>query len=264
VLIALLAAAELLFQYFAGADGDQDADTVYCLAPAHQAGLVNAAADLDLIASDSTTAKVHVDGSVISLPRWKARHPSDFQQACDAYAAPAFSSSGSSSSGSNGIGALLNILLPVAVGALITLMIDARKEDSTRRWAQADALRESWRDYRAVLDAYLQAKPQLNPAALPEDDAIDPPRRDLARKLRFLHLQHRRSKAITELTDELGPAGQFGLGFTDGWPAGNTPEILLTRRRRAEELRKALETFDTGIETVSERLERRAWSLRRQ
>ena len=233
-----------------------DADVVYCLAPAHQAGLVNAAVSLGLAGTRSSPSAMRVSRSAISLDTWRSRDDADFERACDAYAAPAFTSAGSADQGS-GIGALLNVLLPVAAGALFALAIDEIKQGSDRRWAQADALRESWSAFRGMLETYVKERQQLPPDGVPAQSEIDALRRDLITRLRAIHSQHRKSRTVAWLKSQL--AAELGTSITTGWAAGESQDMFRKRRERAAEITGTLENFDSLLQKVAEKLERRIW-----
>ena len=122
LILAVFALADWLSQ--PGPDTTmQDADLVYCMIPGHQAGLVAAAVSLDLADPGSTPAAVRVAGHRVSFSTWRAKNSGDFQRACAAYAVPAFSAKGSPAPASDRsvIASLLNLLLPVAAGAMLAI-----------------------------------------------------------------------------------------------------------------------------------------------
>jgi hypothetical protein len=235
-----------------------NADLVYCLAPAHQAGLVDAAASLGFVVGGSTPAAVRVadSDSAISLGTWRARDDADFEQACDAYAAPSVGSVGSSSE-SGPVGSLFNILLPVAVGALLAFAFDEFKQGSDRRWAQADALRDSWAAFRGMIETYLTERQKLPPDGVPAQSDIDARRWDLTDKLRTIQSQYRKSPTLVTLKSEL--SGKLGDGIGAGWVPGVTPVDFTERKGRADGLTRALNDFDSSLQRVAGRLERGIW-----
>jgi hypothetical protein len=258
LILAVFVLADWLFQ--PGPDTTmQDADLVYCLAPEHQAGLVGAAESLGLAGPGSTPAGVRVAGHPVSLGTWRARNGGDFQRACDAYAAPAFPAGGSPApaSGSSVIGSLLNILLPVAAGAMLALAIDEIKQGASRRWAQADELRAAWGAFRGLIDTYAEGRKKLPSGTLPEKSAIDALRRDLDTMLLTIHSQHRRSPTVKRLRDQLRQ--QLGDGIAAGWAGGDDPGAPAERAKRAKGIKSELQDFDSSLQAMAGKLERRIW-----
>jgi hypothetical protein len=255
LVLVVIVLADWLFQT-SSESATPHADLVYCLAPAHQAGLVDAAVSLGFVGGGSTPAAMRVADSAITLGTWRARDDADFQQACDAYAAPSVGSAGSSPE-SGPIGSLFNILLPVAVGALLAFAFDEFKQGSDRRWAQADALRDSWAAFRGVIETYLTERQRMPPDGVPAQSDIDAHRRDLADKLRTIQSQYRRSPALATLKGEL--SGELGDGIGTGWVPGITQDDFTDRKGRADGLTKKLNDFDSSLQRVAGKLERGIW-----
>ncbi len=227
----------------------------YCLAPAHQAGLVDAAVSLGFARGGSTPAAVRVANSTITLGTWRARDDADFRQACDAYVPPSVGAARSSESGP--IGGLFNILLPVAVGALLAFAFDEYKQGSDRRWAQADALRDSWATFRGVIETYLADRQKLRPDGVPAPSDIDARRRDLAGQLRAVQSQYRRSPTLATLKREL--SGELGEAISTGWVIGTTTDHFTNRKGRADSLEKELNDAESSVQRVVGKLERGIW-----
>lgn len=237
-------------------DTASNADLVYCLAPAHQAGLVNSAVSLGFATGGSTPAAMHVPGSTITLGTWRADDDAKFDQACDAYAAPSVRSAGSTDE-SGPIGSLFNILLPVAVGALLAFAFDEFKQGADRRWEQADALRESWTAFRGIIDTYLAERQEWPVAGLPPQSDIDARRGDLAGKLRTIQSQYRRSSTLASLRGDL--SGELGDGIDAGWASGSTTVDFTERKKRADALTVTLNSFDSSLQRVAGKLSRGIW-----
>jgi len=255
LVLVVIVLADWLFQA-SSENATPDASLVYCLAPAHRAGLVDAAVSLGFVGVGSTPAAVRVANSAITLDTWRARDDADFQRACDAYAPPSVGSAGSSAE-SGPIGGLFNILLPVAVGALLAFAFDEFKQGSDRRWAQADALRDSWAAFRGVIETYLADRQKLRPDGVPAQSDIDARRRDLTGQLRAIQSQYRRSPTLATLKSEL--LGELGDGISTGWVPGITPEDFTERKGRADVLTKALNDFESSVQRVAGELERGIW-----
>jgi hypothetical protein len=255
LVLVVIVLADWLFQTSTGAPSP-DADLVYCLAPAHQAGLVDAAVSLGSVGGGSTPAAVRVSNSAITLGTWRARDDADFQRACDAYAAPSVKSAGLSAE-SGTIGSLFNILLPVAVGALLAFAFGEFKQGSDRRWAQADALGDSWAAFRGMTETYLADRQKLRPDGVPAQSDIDARRRDLADQLRTIQSQYRRSPALATLRGKL--SGELGDRIGTGWVPGETTVEFTRRKERADELTNTLNGFESSLERVAGRLKRGIW-----
>lgn len=259
-LFALLILAVFILAYWifqpSNDSAVSDADLVYCLAPAHQAGLVNAAVTLGLVGAGSSPAAVRVAKSVIPVGTWQARNSADFQRACDAYAAPALASGGSPAGG-GGLGGVLNVLLPVAVGSLLTLTTDEIKQKSGQRRDQAEALRESWSAFRGVIETYVKERQRLPPDGVPAQSEIDALRRDLATKLRRIHSQYTSLPAVGGLRDQL--TKELGAGIAAGWATGDSEEMIRRRGERADAVKGTLNAYDSSLRKAARELERGIW-----
>jgi hypothetical protein len=255
LVLAVIVLADWRFQT-SSEDTTSNADLVYCLAPAHQAGLVDSAMSLGFVKGGSTPTAVHVADSTITLGTWRANDHAKFEQACDAYAAPSVGSAGSTDEGGP-VGSLFNILLPVAVGALLAFAFDEFKQGSDRRWAQADALRESWAAFRGMIETYLTERQKVPTVGLPAQIDIDARRRDLADKLRTIQSQYRHSPTLTTLKAEL--SGELGDSVGAGWVAGASTHDFTERKKRADALTGTLNNFDSSLQRVAEKLARGIW-----
>ena len=67
----------------------QDAALVYCLQPARQGNLVDAAVSLGLAGADSTVSQMRIGGRQLTLTEWRSADKGAFLRACDALAADA-------------------------------------------------------------------------------------------------------------------------------------------------------------------------------
>jgi hypothetical protein len=257
VVLGLFALLYFLFRPGSG-PSVRDADLVYCLAPAHQAGLVDAAESLDLISTRSTPAAVQAGGPPLTLSAWVDKDTADFRRACDAYAAPAFQSGSSGSAATSSvIDTLLAILLPVAAGALLTLSIDEFKQGSDRRFAQPDELREAWEALRDLIDSYVEGTWTGSASELPKTREIDAARRVLDAKLATVLAQHRKSPSVKRLKKQL--QRYSGARVAAGWSGGGDAKATMERAERAEMIRTDLEEFDALLQAVAGKLERRTW-----
>jgi hypothetical protein len=258
LVLAVIVLADWRFQT-SSENTASNADLVYCLAPDHHVGLVDAAESLGFASGGSTPAAMHVPGSTITLSTWRADDDAKFNQACAAYAASSVESADSADSTDGGgpIGSLFNILLPVAVGALLAFAFDEFKQGSDRRWEQADALRDSWAAYRALVETYLAKRQEWPVAGLPAQGDIDARRGDLADKLRTIQSQYRRSRTLATLKRDL--SGALGDGIDTGWASGSTTVNFTERKSRADALTGTLDNFDSSLQRVAVKLSRGIW-----
>jgi hypothetical protein len=252
--LLLLAALVLVDWRFeaTGGTAEQDADTVYCLAPGHLGGLVTAAADLDLVGAGSSPVAVRTDGRSMPVSVWRTVNSADFQRACDAYAAAGLTTSATAAP-STGAQDVLTILLPVVAGALLTMAADDFKQTSDRRWAQADELRTDWQAFQAAVLSYAQSRQRALSDGIPSSNEVDTTRRTLAATLRKIHSRNRGSPTIRILQGDL--AAGLGPLIVDGWDSGDTEGI----HNRAKQITDCLDIFGSSLNDLAGKLERRVW-----
>jgi hypothetical protein len=251
LLLVFLAFADWGFQRHGNA-ATEDADLVYCLAPAHLDGLVNAAVSLGLAGAGSDPGAVRAGGQTLPLAEWRAADGADFRRACDAYATVSMPARPQDAQ-STGVQAVLAILLPVIAGALLTMAADDFKQAADRRWAQADELRTDWMAFESAVRSYVRARRSTLTGGRPSVDDLGAKRRTLAATLRKIHAQHRKSPTIGTLHDNL--AGELGPSIADGWDGKDTAEVST----RAKQITDCLDTFRSSLEKVAGALERRIW-----
>lgn len=241
-----------------GGPAAQDASIVFCTAaPARLDGLVNAAVDLGLAERGSVPAGIRaVDGEVLPYSRWRAVDNADFLRACDAYAAanrPVQTASGADGPGS---ATVLDILLPVIAGALLTLAADDVRQAAGRRWELADELRTEWRAFDAAVDSFVTecVKAQAAGDPRPPSGDVDEKRRALQavlRKARSRYWRYRRSpvpaRLLEALAEDADPLGPSRLGT--GWNRGD----------RDEKVREFLGECRSSLEELAGKLERGIW-----
>jgi hypothetical protein len=225
----------------------QDADLVYCLAPAHLGGLVNAGETLDLVSAGPSPGTVRVAGRELTLARWRVVDSGDFNRVCDAYAAAGAPASASSDGSAGSLEPLLDILLPVIAGALLTMAADDIKQVADRRWEQADELRADWREFENAMVSWV-AEARKN-EGIPGTGDVDAKRRIFAATLRKIRSQHRRSSNIRTLSDDFDNLGG-PVALAAGWDDPNG---------RAQEITDSLSSIRTLLEQVAGALERGLW-----
>jgi hypothetical protein len=239
-----------------------DADLVYCLAPAHTESLVNAGISLGLGTAGPVPGVLDVGQRDLTPNQWRTVDDSDFERACAALATSSLPASmpGSGDEGS-GIQQVLDVLLPVVAGALLTLAADDVKQASDRRWAQADELRTNWAAFEGSVLSYVKLR--LNPPStgLPSLAELDGNRRALQGTLRKIFSQHRKSPTIRGLRSLL--SGSLGSTLSEGWGRSGDPDVNKKRRDRENEVRDCLDNFGADLEKVAATLERGIWLSRK-
>jgi hypothetical protein len=236
--------------------GTQDAMLVYCMQPAHQGGLVNAAVSLGLADSDSTTHDLLVGGRRLTLAQWRSADADAFKRSCDALATAALPAEPGNADG--GTAEILAILLPVIAGSLLTMAADDFKSASDRRWAQADELRAGWRAFAQAVLSYIQLRREGRSRGIPPSTQVDESRRNLASSLRKIHAQRRKSPTIRTLQDTLA-TGELGPSIADGWASNDDQDSLTNRSDRAQQIAVYLDAAEASVEKVASALERRVW-----
>jgi hypothetical protein len=237
-----------------GSTAPADASRVYCLAPAHTGGLVTAAVSLGLAAPGSTTIAMHVNNQVLSLDKWRTGHVSDFERACDAYAEANMSGQAAPAPATGGIQALLDILLPVIAGAVLTMGIGTAKDASDQRRAQAAELRTGWHAFRSAAETFV-AQCLQSQGGLPPTDDVDAKRRALEATLREVRDQHGKDgKAPVTEGILQGLDGELGTSVALNWSGD--------KLGRARQVRASLDTFGPQVEKVAGALERKIWPSR--
>lgn len=230
----------------------EDANLVYCLAPAHLGGLVNAAETLGLVSPSPSPGTVRAAGRELTLARWRVVDSGDFRRACDAYAAAGIPASAQSNWSADSLEPLLDILLPVIAGALLTMAADDIKQAADRRWAQADELRADWRELENAMVSWVTEARKNQ--GIPGTSDVDAKRRLFAATLRKIRSQHRRSSNIKKLSDDFDNLGG-PVALTAGW---DDPD------RRAQQITDSLSSIRTLLEQVASALERGLWPSRRK
>lgn len=234
----------------------RDASLVYCLAPGHAGGLVNAAVTLSLAGQGSTASALLVNGRKLSLDQWRAADSADFQRACDAFAAANMPSPPAQAAPGGELGTVAGVLLPVVAGALLTMAADDFKQAADRRWEQADEMRADWRAFQAAAGQFVEDCVTPLRAGLPATGDLAEKRRKLRQTLRKIRAGHRFFSRIAELSDSLD-GDVLGSSLETGWDIGNT-----AKAERAREVRNSLTTFGENLEQAATALARKIWLMR--
>lgn len=257
ILLAAVVAGVALISLLTRPSGNraaQEADIAYCLAPGHQSDLVTAAFNLGLVWQGSSPSAVQVAGGSLPLGAWRSKDKAQFDEACDAVAAPAFAASVGAPVGDSGLVGLLKILLPLGAGSILTLLVDVFKQGQERRWVQAGALNDSWLAFRGIIEAYRDAKVDRSPDDEPARRDIEAFRRDLRGRLRLVELRNRKLPIDTLMVMlNKGLGGDLGKD----WAPGESQESFSKRRERADAITDALDEFDSALLQVVGNLQRR-------
>jgi hypothetical protein len=257
-LLLVIALIALDWRLVASGNGvSQDAELVYCLAPAQTGNLVNAAVSLGLADQGSAPGRIRVAGRELTLTQWRATQNESFERACTALAAESTLSTSSAGTGDNGGQELIDVLLPVVAGALLTLVLDDAKRASDRRWALADELRANWTTFEASVLSYARDRaspPNSGRASLEE---VNGNRRALQATLRKILSQRRKSPTLIALRDALNDA--LGTALPNGWGRSDDRDVNEVRSRREEEVKDCLKNSDTAVQKVASALDSRIW-----
>ncbi|MBO0804064.1 MAG: hypothetical protein J2P25_13445 [Nocardiopsaceae bacterium] len=270
VLLLVAALADWGF-HLAGEGSVRDADVVYCLAPSHVDGLVDAAVSLGVARRGPSPGTLRVagrspggqspDGQALSPQRWRDADGAGFQRACDAYAManmPAQATSGGQDSGGQTV---LDILLPVVGSALLMLVVDSVRESGNRRWALADELRDDWQAFSEAARSYADRYTRRE-GGRPDSGDLDAKRRMLLEGLRTARSRYRRTVRsrhgqpddIERLQAALrsGELGKQRLG--SGWEVD-----VVKRPERYRQVTSELDNREPELNGIADALERRIW-----
>lgn len=236
----------------------RDVSQVYCLAPGHVDGLVDAAVALGVAGAGSTPRAVLAGGKKLPLGRWRDADAGDFERACGAYAAANMPSPPPQDTSNAAVATIANILLPVIAGALITMAADDFKQAADRRWAQADELRSDWRSLHAAVTAFAAqcASPLLD--GLPSTADLTEKRRKQQQTVRKIRQLHRYSSILKRIADPID-TGMLGPGLETGWDMDAT-----ARAERAKRVTGFLGAYGADLEEAASILERKMWLNRWQ
>jgi hypothetical protein len=235
-----------------------DANLVFCLAPAHLDGLASAAVSLGLAQPGSSAATITVDKRVTKLVQWHADDSADFDRACDAFAGANMPASSGSGTPGIGLQTVLGTLLPALAGALLALIGTDIKDASDRRWENAAELRTNWSGFKLAAEFFV-AKATRATGGLPSADDLDLKRFTLRATLLKVRAQHRRSSIFRrrrELTDVetllQRLTADLGASMASRWGA----DAVADRISRGTEIADSLSDSEPLIDKVADALER--------
>lgn len=210
-----------------GAGGLTDAETVYCLDPAHAPALVRAGAELGVVNGVSDTT-VTVSGSALSPAAWRAHDASGFDRACAAIAQTALPSAATAKPAASAN--TLTALIPVAFGAVLTWIVSTVQAGRAARGKAADGLRERWREFSTAVFEYVDAR---NRALNEFDDAPMKAAwqslREMAEGIVGAHHSWKDAEALQKLLEDGLSPGRLAV-----WPSSSaSPQKRSARQAEA-------------------------------
>lgn len=245
----------------AGNSGERDARLVYCLDTAHRAELADAAVVLGLAQRGTTPERLAVAGKDVSLEAWRAARRDDFDRACDALNTAARPQTQPVPPEAAGGGeSLAYVLLPVAVGALLSWLAAEWRAKTVTARMEADNLRAAVRGYVRAHAAYAgDWVAQRSATHRPDDRHVRERHDEVDAQLRRIGGLHadwrvpgRLRTDLAELTDDV--LREDRQGWVDLSPGD--------RQDLAHGFTARLGTFDTDTELVAVAIER-PWRSRR-
>lgn len=180
---------------------------VYCLVDANPAELVHAAETLGLARAGSAPATLRTspESASLSVGQWSKLHSRSFQRACDTLiAANMLSSSQSVLPGPEAtFSSTADVLLPVVVGALLTLLTTQWTGSRQRRRLEAARLRDSSAHFVQSIADYVYAWTAPTVTVKPSMQYVDQRRRELAFTLRRLQAIYGSVPLATDLLRDI-------------------------------------------------------------
>ncbi|MBF8193110.1 hypothetical protein ITP53_47070 [Nonomuraea sp. K274] len=232
-----------------GADRAADARTVYCLGGGQRAALAEAAVALQLAMAGTARDQVTVSGRELTLEDWRKERAPAFDRACSALAAA--SKDGPAPAPSSGLDALLAVLLPVALGAGLTLVTAEWRSARDLGRLRADGVRTAAHAFVEAARDYAGAWVGLKYGdASPRDDLLGRLRGELDGQLRRVEVVRRGWRAVGRLRATLD-SGPLGASLSEGWQDASP-----ARAERERRLEAVLAEFDADCERVAHGLER--------
>jgi hypothetical protein len=235
------------------------AELVYCLTGGHQQALIDAASTLGLVEPGGKPGQVRLrsQGGVVeeSVDGWRAQRGPEFARACKALVSAAGISTvgvaGSSSTAGTGstLRTTLNVLLPVMVGAVLTLLVGEWRAGRERNRAAAGTLRDLVRRFHQAVNAYATAQ-ETTATAKPPMDTLEERRGDLLIELNRLNAAAVDRAYLQALVDELG-GPKYRERLQSGWSSN-----MAERAQRANTLRHLVDCVLTDVEKIASAVER--------
>lgn len=239
----------------ASAATPDDARNVVCLSASGRQEVVEAASALGLVTAASTSAAVDPEGGgteALTLDAWRKARPDEFRRACAAHVAAQALTRGAPSASAPGPG-LLSWLLPLVVGALLTMGAAEIRSARDRGLANANGIRTAIAAFRDAVSVYGTEWAETTVGARPSPVGVDTARRQLIAVLRRATAERSRWRFAELLVSDLESL-RYRAELKDGWQADRTAGRLEVRGERVGALLGALESDAERIAVAVEGL----------
>ncbi|GAA4843400.1 hypothetical protein [Saccharopolyspora rosea] len=223
-----------------------DAAVVFCLSAAQRAPLVDSAVSLGLARHGRTPDRLRVGAREYTVPDWRRARGEDFDRACKAIAV----ASVPGSSGTSTFMSMVNVLLPVLVGAVLTLLTTTWRDEISRGRLLADDLRASAAKFHGAVKDYLAARTAHSTSGKPSARAVDEGRDELGARLRTVCVLRSRWRRPRDLRSVLS-GNRLGEPIVEGWTELGDEQ----RAERARALRDLVSEVDEQVGRVAHALE---------
>ncbi|MFJ9917788.1 hypothetical protein ACIRSF_00660 [Streptomyces rubiginosohelvolus] len=239
----------------ASAATPDDARNVVCLSGSGRQGVVDAASALGLVTAASTPAALDPSGGrteALTLDAWRTARPDDFRRACAAHVEAQALTRGAPAASASGPG-LLSWLLPLVVGALLTMGAAEIRSARDRGLANANGVRTATAAFRDAVSAYAAEWAETTVGARPSPVEVDTARRQLVAVLRRATAGRSRWRFAELLVTDLD-SPRYRAELKDGWQADRTAGRVSDRGERVGTLLGALESDAERIAVAVEGL----------
>ena len=190
----------------------------------------------------------------LSLARWRSRYPKAFERTCTALIEADSLSARSAGPAGGQLSALIstaNVLLPVALGAILTLLITGWTSSRDRRRVEAAGIRSSFTAFLQALADYTRRWSAATVTAQPSIDAVDQRRRDVVATIRRAAALYGKSTFAEPLIRDLD-SEKYRADLESGWANSDRP----SRQRRAQVIEQLVLALQTDEESLAREIER--------
>ncbi len=231
----------------ARADALTDSETVFCLSADNRKSLADAGVALRVLSAGSTssdlTSKHRKFSGVAAIESWRSEAPSDFNKACKALVKSTALSQGNSPKEESKL-SFLSWLLPIVIGALLTMLATEMQGARARKLAAAEQIRIATADFRDALNQYITSWLESSPGGKPSTSQVDQRRLQLIVTLRKAGLRGEWpfvGRLISHLEEP-----QYGRNIDEGWTGP-----LSSKQSKADEMRRNLGRLEADSELVA-------------
>jgi hypothetical protein len=251
VAVAIAVFGSSVFEDSRGLAPIPDARIVYCLDPVHQPAVADAAVALGL-APRATGADLVLSGHVLTLAQWRVNHRADFDRACLAQSAPAFSASG------GGLEPTLTALLQVTFGAVLSFASGGYVYLRERASSLAGELRTAWTRFASAVvefTASMPGGPDGRPPLAPQRERYT----DLRSVLHRVEAHRNGWKAVRDVLDEIDQR-LSPTAVSAQWNDADPNAVAARRAQISDELDKQALAVERIAKAVERPLRRRGRS----